>query len=150
MQTGDSARFVYLLLLELVGAEGLEAAGGIVGGEAARRALEHGEDLGDGDRLLVRTRTDRVSKPYAACEVTRSELPIEEDGLQDRRSRSGDLRARRPWRWPSALCGRAGKVLTVDSATCGGSGALGRSNLSIGCGMAFFDFSRFRAVARAG
>ena len=41
-----------LLLLELVGAEDLEAAGAIVGGEPVRRGLEDGEHLLDRDALL--------------------------------------------------------------------------------------------------
>jgi len=41
-----------LLLLELVGAEDLEPAGAIVGGEPVRRGLEDGEHLLDRDALL--------------------------------------------------------------------------------------------------
>jgi hypothetical protein len=42
-----------LLLLELVGAEDLEPAGAIGGGEPVRRGLEDGEHLLDRDALLL-------------------------------------------------------------------------------------------------
>ena len=51
-----------LLLLELVGAEDLEAAGAIGGGEPVRRRLEDGEHLLDRDALLLQTDATRNGK----------------------------------------------------------------------------------------